>query len=284
MSLTRPATLSPSKVSTFRDCALAFRYSAIDRLPEAPSVPASRGTLVHAALERLLDLPAPQRTEDRAVTCLAEATEAFRTDPDFVGLGLDEAAEASFLAQAEALVRRYFELEDPTTVRPIGLELLLEARIGDLRLRGIIDRLELDEDGGLVVTDYKTGRAPSVQVEQARLGGVHFYSYLCEQFFGVRPARIQLLHLAEPVAIVSVPTEQSTRGLARRVEAIWAAVERACEDEDFRPRPGRGCSWCSYHDYCPAQGGDPSLAPTRADVDTSVESPVALRAPVLVGS
>ncbi len=276
MSLTRPATLSPSKVSTFRDCALAFRYSAIDRLPEAPSVPASRGTLVHAALERLLDLPAPQRTEDRAVTCLAEATEAFRADPDFVGLGLDEAAEASFLAQAEALVRRYFELEDPTTVHPIGLELLLEARVGDLRLRGIIDRLELDEDGGLVVTDYKTGRAPSVQVEQARLGGVHFYSYLCEQFFGVRPARIQLLHLAEPVAIVTVPTEQSTRALARKVEAIWAAVDRACEDEDFRPRPGRGCSWCSYHAYCPAVGGDPALVPTDAAVT--------VRSPALVGS
>ena len=64
MALTPPSTLSPSKVATFRDCGLAFRYSAIDRLPEAPTVAASRGTLVHAALERLLDLPADQRTVD----------------------------------------------------------------------------------------------------------------------------------------------------------------------------------------------------------------------------
>ncbi len=261
MALTPPSTLSPSKVATFRDCGLAFRYSAIDRLPEAPTVAASRGTLVHAALERLLDLPAAERTVDRALGCLHEAAEAFRTDDDFTGLALDEAAEARFLEEAEAMVRRYFELEDPRTIRPIGLEVLLEARVGDVRLRGIIDRLELDEDGGLVVTDYKTGRAPSVQAEQARLGGVQVYAYLCEQFLGVRPARIQLLHLAEPMRIIAVPTEQSTRGLARRVEAIWAAVERACADEDFRPRPGRGCSWCSFHAYCPAQGGDPALVP-----------------------
>ena len=261
MALALPASLSPSKVSTFKDCALAFRYSAIDRLPEAPSVPASRGTLVHAALERLFVAPADERTVERAISCLDEATEEFRSHPDFVDLGLEPPAEATFLAEAAALVRRYFGLEDPTTIHPIGIELKLEVKIGDLRLRGIIDRLELDDDGGLVVTDYKTGRAPPVQVEQSRLGGVHFYAYMCEQLFGRRPARVQLLHLAEPLAIITVPTEQSTRGLARKVEAIWAAVERACENEDFRPRPSRLCDWCNFQAFCPAVGGDPSLVP-----------------------
>ena len=275
MALELPYSLSPSKVSTFKDCALAFRFSAIDRLPEAPSVPASRGTLVHAALERLFCLDAPDRTLDRALGCLAEATEAFRTDPDFTGLELDGEAEAVFLAEAETLVRRYFELEDPTTIHPIGVELMLEVQVGSLRLRGIIDRLELDQDGRLVVTDYKTGKAPPIQVEQARLGGVHFYSFLCEQLFGQRPARIQLLHLAEPMAIVTVPTEQSTRGLSRKVEAIWAAVERACEREDFRPRPGRACDWCSFHDYCPAVGGDLAAAAAFvAEREARVAEPV----------
>jgi putative RecB family exonuclease len=37
--------------------------------------------------------------------------------------------------------------------------------------------------------------------------------------------------------------------------AIWTAVEKACEREDFRPNPGKLCSWCSFHDHCPAQGG-----------------------------
>ncbi len=282
MALRLPATLSPSKVSTFTDCALAFRYSAIDRLPESPSVPASRGTLVHAALERLLDLPAPRRTIEQADVCLAEATDAFRHEPDFLGLELDDDGEAAFLAEATALVHRYFELEDPTTVRPVGLEVMLEAQVGGIHLRGIIDRLELDHDGGLVVTDYKTGRAPSVQAEQSRLGGVHFYAFLCEQFFGVRPARIQLLHLAEPVAIVTVPSEQSTRGLARKLEAIWAAVELACQDEDFRPRPSRHCDWCDFHAYCPAQGGDPSLVPTAAPAAGSIAASVAVTDPVLV--
>ena len=75
---------------------------------------------------------------------------------------------------------------NPATVTPIGLELQLEAQVGGLLMRGIIDRLEEDADGLLVVTDYKTGRAPSVQYEQRRLGGVPFYAFLCEQALGRR--------------------------------------------------------------------------------------------------
>ena len=89
---------------------------------------------------------------------------------------------------------------------------------------------------------------------------MHFYAFLCERFFGRRPDRIQLLYLQEPVAIVAEPTEQSIRGLEQRASAIWKAVERACETENFKPRPSGLCEWCSFRSYCPAWGGDPSKA------------------------
>jgi putative RecB family exonuclease len=161
-----------------------------------------------------------------------------------------------FRSSAATLVRRYFDLEDPTKIRPIGLELLLATPLNaHVSLRGIIDRLELDEDGELVVTDYKTGKVPGERQEQGRLTGVHFYSYLCEKLFGRRPARIQLLYLGEPVAIIATPSEQSTRGLEKKVGAIWSAIERACERDDFRPKPSALCSWCSFKELCPAFGG-----------------------------
>ena len=53
MALDLPRSLSPSKVSSFRDCALAFRFSAIDHLPEEPTVWTVKGTRRHRALERL---------------------------------------------------------------------------------------------------------------------------------------------------------------------------------------------------------------------------------------
>jgi putative RecB family exonuclease len=260
MVLPLPTSLTPSKVAAFKDCALAFRFSVIDGLPEPPSPPAVKGTLVHRALQLLLEGPAESRTPARAVQCLALAREELRSDPEFCGLGLDEEAEAAFAAEAAVPVERYFALEDPRLVEPVGLELQLEVQVGSLTLRGIIDRLERDEHGGLVVTDYKTGGVPPVFAEQQRLGGVHFYAYLCEQVYGERPSRVQLLYLKEPVAIVAYPSEQSIRGLQQRTRAIWAAVERACEREDFRPRTSRLCEWCAFQACCPAFGGDPARA------------------------
>ncbi|MEA2974405.1 MAG: putative RecB family exonuclease [Actinomycetota bacterium] len=275
MALPLPRSLSPSKVASFKDCALAFRFSAIDRVPEPPSVPATKGTLVHRTLELLFCEPAELRTVPTALACLDRATEEMETDPEFTELHLSPEARADFVADAEALVRRYFRLEDPRTIRPIGLELMLEAQVGTLTLRGIIDRLELDEDGGLVVTDYKSGAVPRVTYEQSKLGGVHFYAFLCEQVLGRRPSKIQLLYLSEPVAIVAEPSDQSIRGLQQRTSAIWTAVEKACDREDFRPHPSRLCDWCSFHAYCPAFGGDPALA-ALARPAAPISTPVAL--------
>jgi len=258
MALPLPVSLTPSKVASFKDCALAFRFSAIDRLPEPPSPWATKGTLVHRALELLFCEEPPRRTLATALSCLATARNEMASDADYVGLNLDAEAESLFAVESEALVRRYFELEDPTRVHSIGLELRLEVALGSLTLRGVIDRLDLDADGGLVVTDYKTGKVPGVVHEQSRLGGVHFYAFLCEQLLGLRPVRVQLLYLSEPVAIVARPSDQSIRAMEKRALAIWKAVETACDRDDFRPHPSRLCDWCAFRDYCPAVRGDPA--------------------------
>jgi putative RecB family exonuclease len=283
MSLPLPTSLTPSKVSSFKDCALAFRFSAIDRLPEPPSPHAAKGTLVHRALELLMWEEEPgHRTLEVALAKLERATAEVLEGPEYAELDFGEEGRDAFLADAEVLVRNYFELEDPDQVQVIGTELTLSVQVGTLLLRGIIDRLELDPDGGLVVTDYKTGRAPGQAFEQSRLGGVHFYAFLCEQVIGRRPSRVQLLHLREPVAISTNPSTQSIRGLQQRTTAIWSAIERACDREDFRPKPGRLCDFCAFQTWCPAFGGDPALAPRREMGDAA--GPAAVERPVVLSA
>ena len=82
------------------------------------------------------------------------------------------------------------------TVRVLGVELRVSATTDDgVMIRGIIDRLELDDDGELVVTDYKTGRAPHPNYERKSLSGVQFYAFLCESVFGRIPAAVRLVYL-----------------------------------------------------------------------------------------
>lgn len=200
----------------------------------------------------------PDRTRDAALRKLAVAVPEVLDSDEYHGLSLSEKERADFVDDAVSLIDNYFRLEDPNDVRVMGTELRMSAQLGSLRLSGIIDRLELDGDE-LVVTDYKTGRAPSANFEQSKLGGVHFYAFLCAEVLGRRPDRVQLLHLREPVVITSVPSEQSVTALQRQAGALWSAVVAACDREDFRPKPGRLCSYCSYRGYCPAVGGDLGL-------------------------
>lgn len=270
MALPLPSSLSPSKVTSFKDCALAFRLSVIDKLPEPPSVAAAKGTLVHRALQLLMLEEEPAgRTPTAALAKLEAAGPDVLDGEEYGGLDLTMDERADFLADAAKLIDGYFELEDPTKVRVIGTELRMSVPLGTLKLAGIIDRLELDPDGGLVVTDYKTGRAPSQAYEQSKMGGVHFYAFLCEELLGRRPVRIQLLHLREPIVISATPSEQSIRGLRQQTSAIWNAVEGACRREDFRPKPGRLCSYCAFHEYCPAVGGDMSRLHLDPHLDTT---------------
>jgi putative RecB family exonuclease len=290
MGLPIPGSLTPSKVATFKDCGLAFRFSVIDRLPEPPSLQAFKGTVVHRALELLMwEEPRGARTVEAALTKLDRAFAELSAGPEGIALGLEAGEREEFLEDSRQLVRNYFVLEDPDSVRVIGTELLMQVDIGlrpvheeelahvrgapeglatavppathagTVRLRGIIDRLELDDDGELVVTDYKTGRAPGAAQEQARLGGVHFYAFLCERVLGKRPVRVQLFHLREPLAIETAPSDMSISGLEIQATAIWDAIRRACFLEDFRPKPGAACDRCAFHAYCPAKGGDISL-------------------------
>lgn len=262
MPLVLARSLSPSRVTSFTDCPLAFRLRAIDRLPEPPSPHALKGTLVHRVLERLVwDHPVGGRGPDVGAAELERAWRELQGDPEFCALGLDEAAAGAFHDDAAQLVANYYALEDPDGVRAIGVEVGLEADLDGLRLRGILDRLDLTEADQLVVVDYKTGRAPAVRFERARLVGVHLYALLCEQALGSLPVEVRLLYLREPLVITATPSAQSVRGQRQRTRAVWQAIEQACERVDFRPRPSGLCAYCSFQEWCPAYGGQPPPFP-----------------------
>jgi putative RecB family exonuclease len=270
-----PTSLSPSRVEKFTSCPLAFRFASIEKLPERPSIHTTRGSLVHRALELGFALPAAERTPDAFRASLAVARHEYLSLPELVDLQLDDEQQEALDAECRELVERYLTMEDPTAVQAIGIELRLSADVGSLALRGVIDRLDLRHDGQLVVVDYKTGRAPSINWEQKSLAGVHFYSFLCEQVLGRRPAVIRLMYLSTGETIEATPSAQSVRFITTRTTAVWQAVERACQTEDFRPRPGAICQSCSFQQWCPAFGGDPDRA--------AIEAPLAL-APSLVAT
>jgi putative RecB family exonuclease len=261
-------SLSPSRAADFLTCPLLYRFRVIDRLPEAPSPAAARGTLVHAVLERLFDAPATARNPEAAAELLAPAwDQLIAAEPEVADLFADEAERETWLTQAKEMLDRYFTLEDPTRLEPAHRELQVEATLeSGLRLRGYIDRVDISPAGDVRIVDYKTGTAPREEFEARALFQMKFYALVLWRTRGTVPKMLQLIYLGNGELVRYAPDEADLLATERKVEALWRAIERARNAEDWRPRRGRLCAWCSHQALCPEFGGTPPPLPTPEEL------------------
>jgi putative RecB family exonuclease len=285
---TTPAlTLSPSRASDFMTCPLLYRFRTIDRLPERPSPEATRGTVVHAVLERLFDLPAAERTPDRAVGLIhPEWEQLVAAEPELAELFADDAdgsALRAWLESAEELVRRYFILEDPSRLEPAERELYVETTLDSgLCLRGYVDRLDrAPATGELRVVDYKTGNAPREGFEARAMFQMRFYALVLWRLHGQVPKLLQLVYLGSGEILRYEPDEADLRATERKLAALWRAIERAVATGDWRASPSRMCDWCDHKPLCPAYGGTPPPLPEQAGPGNGTdEAPSSRTSPV----
>jgi putative RecB family exonuclease len=268
----RPPALSPSRASDFMQCPLLFRLRTVDRVPEPASSAATRGTLVHAVLERLYDAPAGERTPAAAQELLPVEWERLReADPRVKELfvpGGDAESEGveNWLDAAGRLVSTYFTLEDPNRLEPAERELKVETQLADgPLLRGIVDRLDVKpDDGALRVVDYKTGRSPSPRFEGKVLFQLRFYGLVLWRERGVVPKMLQLVYLGDGQVLRAEPTAEQLEGAERKVRWVWSEIEKAARSGTWEPRPSKLCDWCAHRSLCPAFGGTPPPIPEGA--------------------
>ncbi len=260
----RPA-LSPSRAADFKQCPLLYRFRAIDRLPEPPSPAQVRGSVVHAALEQLYALPAAQRDRQTALTLVEPAWQVLTAEePEFAETFPPEQRDL-LLAEAQALLSGYYQLEDPTRFDPDSCEQRVEVELDDgTLLRGFIDRIDVAATGELRVVDYKTGKAPPEArgfAEAKAMFQMKFYAVALLRSRGVLPARLRLVYLADSQLLDYTPDLDELLRFEKTLMAIWRAIQSAGTTGDFRPNPSRMCNWCSHQAHCPVFGGTPPQYP-----------------------
>ncbi len=261
--------ISPSRAGDFMSCPLMYRFRTIDRLPEEPSQDAARGSLVHKVLEDLFDLPALDRTPERAGDMLAPTWAALlEVEPGLADMFGEAGPDFNaWLTSCRTVLDRYFDLEDPRRLEPADRELYVEALLDSkLLLRGFVDRIDVAPDGRIRIVDYKSGKSPTEGYEAKALFQMKFYALVVWKLRGTVPSMLQLIYLGNGEILRYEPDEDDLRATERKVEAVWAAIRLAQETGDWQPNPSRLCDWCSFHEFCPTKGGTIPPLPERAPV------------------
>jgi len=248
-----PPYLSPSSASTFRSCPRRWKFRYIDRLPDPAGEAAIAGTFAHRVLELLMEEAGPSRTTDRAREIARTVWPETAEHDDFAALGLDEQQQRRFRWLAWTAIEGLWRLENPSEVDVVANEQKVDTHLGEVPFRGIVDRLERETSDfvdGLVVTDYKSGRAPSRRFADQRLEQVLLYAAAVEASTGERPQAARLLYLGQCV----IETEVTDELLHASVSALgdtWVALNESVAAEAFEASPGPLCGWCPYAGECP---------------------------------
>lgn len=250
-------TLSPSRAGDFKTCPKLFQFRAIERLPEPTSVHQARGTTAHLALQRLFDDPIDQRTTDRLFDLFRDAWTEIRGEDEYQGLFSDLEEERAWGIESMELLANYFSIEDPTSFDPEDRELDMTEDLDGMTIRGILDRIDRDDDGSLIITDYKTGRAPPERFALPAFFALKIYALLIRNRLGETPKEVRLLYLNGPTLYRLPIDDRQLDAMAGQLHALWKAIERAIESDRFPARTSRLCGWCSFQEICPAWADGP---------------------------
>jgi len=263
---------SHSRISSFENCRLQFKYRYIDRIKsETEGIEAFMGKLVHEVLEELY----------------GNLDDARRSAPEAYGERFDQLWQRGFGPQVriarenmtpdhyratgrrcvESYHRRYHPFDSGEVVgREMKVEFPLD-RQGRYRMLGFIDRV--DRVGGDVyeIHDYKTGSLPR---EGALASDRQLSLYeiaIRQRFQKVSEVRQVWHYLAHERTFVE---QRSVDDLRRTGQLTIAAIQTIEATTDFPPRRSALCSWCEYQNICPlweAERAAASLAASEAPLE-----------------
>ncbi len=244
-----PRRLSPSGASTFEQCPRRWRFRYVDRLPDPPGPDALVGTFAHLVLERLMQqLPSRRTKGDARRIARASWPEVSGCD-DFRDLELDDEQAHRFRWRAWRAIEGLWDIEDPAGVDVRATEQQVTVTLDGVPFRGVVDRVESEPDG-LVISDYKSGRAPSARYAPGRLQQVLLYAAAIAAETGEQPVRAQLLYLGQKVVSTGVDSAELA-GAVEQLSSTWDAIGDACHTDEFSPNPGPLCDYCPYAELCP---------------------------------
>jgi putative RecB family exonuclease len=257
-------TLSPSRAGDFKTCPQLFKFRAIDRLSEPASIYQARGTTAHLALQRLFDHPSGERSPQLLYDLFRQAWTELRGTDEFAGLFADSDEERDWGIDSLALLANYFSIEDPAGLEPVDRELDMLEDLDGITIRGILDRMDRDDDGRLVITDYKTGKAPPENFALPAFFALKIYALLIRRRTGETPKELRLLYLSGPTLYRLAIDDRQLDAMDSQLRALWNAINRALANRTFPTRPGTLCNWCSFREICPAWAGGRDKPGNRA--------------------
>jgi len=236
------ARLSASAVDTYERCPLQFKLERDWRMPRDIPAAMQYGAAMHRVLRTYYDSVRAGRpkSEDELLDLLRE---------DLASAGMqDRYQHELYEKQGTEQLRDFLEAARATPLEVLHTEESFEIRFGETAIVGRIDRIDRTPDGGVVILDYKTGKARTQEDADESLQ-LSIYALAAQEKWGYRVGSLAFHNLE---GNVTVATRRSVLQLEDAKERVQAAAESIAAG-DFRAKVDFHCAFCPYRSVCPAK-------------------------------
>jgi DNA helicase-2/ATP-dependent DNA helicase PcrA len=235
-----PDYISYSQIDNYLVCPLRYKFSYTLRVPTPPNCALSFGNTIHETLKEFHT----QKMLDQNPT-LEDLLTSY--EKNWIPLGYDNEKHRKLRYEdGIKLLEKYYEKNKDLDVKHIGLEKNFVLDIGDIKLKGKIDRIDQHPDGEIEIIDYKTGKEKS-QKEVDDDVQMTIYTMAAKEALKIEPNSLSLYYV-EPN--VKLSTSRTQKQVDAQKEIIKGVVE-GIKSKNFEPTPGRHCTWCDFKDICP---------------------------------
>ena len=243
-------TWSATRLKSLMLCPRQFRYAYVDLIPAVPTAPLVFGRVVHQALLFIHQWQMDEKVLPPVNETLAHFDglwqRALEEENPFFRQGAPSPEQHSKLGHE--ILRGYLRSIEETRP-PLAAELSFEIAVGNDTLRGVIDRIDEQEDG-LVIVDFKSGARKLSQSEIARDLQLTVYAFAAQQLYGRPTARVAQYYLRDGTYLRSL---RGPDDFAWLIADLLPHARRALRDEQYPARLGYWCNWCDFRESCKAE-------------------------------
>jgi RecB family exonuclease len=143
---------------------------------------------------------------------------------------------------------QWFASEPELVKEPLHFEYSCAAPVDEaVELQGRIDRIDEAPDGGLVISDYKSGQPKSGRFYEELRPQLMVYAFLASEALQRPIARVRFVYLEAHVMQEETPTPLE---IANVRQVVRDAVIRIDSELDFDPTPSPLCRYCDFLPDC----------------------------------
>jgi hypothetical protein len=247
-------SVSASRLGTWLQCRLKFKFRYLDGIPKPPTPALHVGSVIHTVLQQwsLARWRRAPLDDETVIAIFDHAWGVWQEEQKIAWDGEEDATKVNALVTLQTYLR---ETPIPQDEKPEAVEVGVEMDLSSHGLPMLVGILDLVRAGGRIVDFKTTGKTPSPEMLlHTTETQTTAYALLYREATERRESGIELHHLARLKAPKIVVTEAgpATERQITRFYHLAESYVRGLEAEDFVPSPGFACAACEFFQECRA--------------------------------